>query len=694
MDEYRVGGGDRETASPLIGFELSANVAWNDTTTETPQLVLDLANDYTLNVTPASGISDWPSFCNDNPLPTWISFAQLVAPAACSLGKASLPALNLLLTTNLLFPGQHVFKGHNVLSETDQSPTGMALPRDVILTGMLSPPSTTQIVNSVTRLQTLSVMPTKAQTNDTASPADSLEKFKDELWNSADTALLFAIANAGKADSKTTITSLLASKGYGDLTPDHLLAGMGLTARNVLGQSTQTNATPETAPPLDIDLRYFGGIYKVTSPAADAGKLVLIDPFKKSIRILGVDTVPTQQIDKTSGRRTNEFVSTVQGKEYHLLVKTEVDPSTGDITKSLGGSVHGDATETFAAEWKDIDTTDTAVIQLTFSDAGNEDLVSAANLEDLGSWRDKFFSVISLLCCCCGSGQHAGEQAAAEAEPEAPRAPLIRREISQQSAAQLDRSMARLRALQRQVLTQEALEIDQQAMDASYQPRHEAVRAQVTDVDLTGAVEAVDASARGYDAGIAENPVFQRSIQQSRDLAINAHERLLNERIPESDAGQIEQAVEDADIASPAESRAWMASAASAASNDWAEERFAKDGVASHETAGFLITTLSQRFAAQVDDIKEMIQGDQGRLDNLKGNMEKINSDIADAERDGKVDEVEKLKKELADRTAEAKEVQDRIDQATAESEEARERSGQAEEHSKEYPEEKEPGPD
>lgn len=50
-------------------------------------------------------------------------------------------ALDYFLTTNLLFPGKHVFRSHHPVVEDEKEKKGLGVPRDLILTGDIISPS-------------------------------------------------------------------------------------------------------------------------------------------------------------------------------------------------------------------------------------------------------------------------------------------------------------------------------------------------------------------------------------------------------------------------------------------------------------------------------------------------------------------------------------------------------------------------
>ena len=61
--------------------------------------------------------------------------------------QLTLKALDYFMVTNLLFPGQHIFQAHSPVADSSKS-TGLAAPRDIILTGDISTFSNAPMISS------------------------------------------------------------------------------------------------------------------------------------------------------------------------------------------------------------------------------------------------------------------------------------------------------------------------------------------------------------------------------------------------------------------------------------------------------------------------------------------------------------------------------------------------------------------
>lgn len=698
-------GTNTNSAEVKMGFQLTGSVSWGDTTTENPSLGLTIAQQFTANNTVNTDIGFWASLCGQGSYPPYVKLSDLSAPVDVNLGRTALPSLDILLTTNLIFPGQHVFIGHKVLAESDQSDTGMAVPRDVVLTGSLASSLSAKHTARVNHLRALRPSSLGAASVSSETQNELLEEFKNDVWNSDDLSLFFAVSKACTSDDKMAMTNMLASKGFGDLTPELLLSGMGLDLGQLLDGDTGLKDKAISSKS-DIDLRYFGGLYSITSPSADAGKLILINPFTKTIKMMGVDVSPVQQVDPDTGRKTNEFVLTAAGKEYHIFVEAAVDGDKGTITPSLSGKISGDKIDAFAADWKEVivvDPSNDQTSQRTGPDGTNRDkygLSSFGNL--LKDGQDEsliladpnkppgwFFRLISLICCCCPCAKHAAVKKGTELQPQSKNA------AASESNARLVENDAQAHALsiveerQSESFRDQSEENNRQARETTFDSRMSSIDTVTEDLSDQTIREILDAMDEGEDS-VWNHEAFQRNVKDSIEITRNRQMTLAMEQIAIGFARDLEDQLESVGLSHQADYIDWAEQTLDLITEKSVDASFAEGSQAVLELVNAMGTSIAQRRQGETDSLEDIISQEEASSESLKKDVTEAEKSLEEAiENKESAEEIESLEKTLEDLREKEKTQEEKINKDKSDSEEKRNESKEAREHADKYPEEK-----
>ena len=119
-----------------LEFTWTAKGSWKDLSDDSHPNRLGLAwtkdTNWRIN-TAAQPRAWWQWFCNGNPNSVPEHFKNLQVPGPDV--DLTMDSLDYFLTTNLLYPGKHVFQVDTPSS--DSTAKGLALPRDLILTGTI-----------------------------------------------------------------------------------------------------------------------------------------------------------------------------------------------------------------------------------------------------------------------------------------------------------------------------------------------------------------------------------------------------------------------------------------------------------------------------------------------------------------------------------------------------------------------------
>ena len=119
-----------------LEFTWTAKGSWKDLSDDSHpnRLGLEWTKDTNWKInTAAQPRAWWQWFCHGNPnsVPEYFKNLQVPGPDV----DLTMDSLDYFLTTNLLYPGKHVFQADTPSS--DSTAKGLALPRDLILTGTI-----------------------------------------------------------------------------------------------------------------------------------------------------------------------------------------------------------------------------------------------------------------------------------------------------------------------------------------------------------------------------------------------------------------------------------------------------------------------------------------------------------------------------------------------------------------------------
>ncbi|KKY25178.1 hypothetical protein UCRPC4_g01984 [Phaeomoniella chlamydospora] len=350
--ETRPKGGVRhhEEGQCDVVFDFKGYGQWADKSTASRPNMLGLKFNFDSlvhsTITPVkmdSGFQKWWSGFSNKVPP---GYENLTAPAPNM--DLELAPLDYFLTTNLLFPGQHIFQADPPVAASDSSNTGIATPRDTILTGKLvthaesKQLNATQMANFAAHIQTsdrhaetsADLLGTEldASTDDSVA-GKGWASFREDIMSFPKTNLLTDIIHTFSSSENIDerLKQLLARYGYSDLEEFDFFSLLGTSVDRVFSRvqdeeaevvpngdnSTDNNSTgnavelsgtplkePDVPPEESIDIRTFGGVYIIEEPAEDAGKRLFIDPVTSKIGFSGRTTTPTQNFDKDSGKVT------------------------------------------------------------------------------------------------------------------------------------------------------------------------------------------------------------------------------------------------------------------------------------------------------------------------------------------------------------------------------------------------------
>lgn len=233
-------------------------------------------------------------------------------PAAPAL-DLTLKPLDYFLTTNLLLPGQHVF--HADAPAFQSKTSGIAIPRDAILTGRVAPNQGTataaHLAVQTHRLSLPGAAPeavfSHMESNTNTKPRATLDDFKAALLGFPSNNLMGEFvqlidqvkAGAGADEPFAPMLSLLDKHGFRHLAEDGSLMELWGTSLDALYGEGEP-AAPEGA--TSVDLRLYAGYYIVDQPADDQGEQFYVHSHTGAVRMRGKDVTPQQTYDAEKKR--------------------------------------------------------------------------------------------------------------------------------------------------------------------------------------------------------------------------------------------------------------------------------------------------------------------------------------------------------------------------------------------------------
>jgi len=245
-------------------------------------------------------------------------------------------AMDYFLTTNILLPGQYVFKADNPVAPSGQADHGLAMPRDTILTGKINMDSTAAAIrdaNLKAHANLLGDPPGPKTSKDflndlVASPP---KRFLFDLWNAA---------NSGDPDAGQKGWDILKANGYSGLTADGLMNLFQMASDSAWKQFLDPANKPEKLTSAPFDLRAFGGTYQIRSPGDDEGTILKVNSHAGAIMYEGTSSSPTITHDESSGTTWVQFHS--RNRQFKITFDAFFDPVTALLTGSFRGTVTGE----------------------------------------------------------------------------------------------------------------------------------------------------------------------------------------------------------------------------------------------------------------------------------------------------------------------------------------------------------------
>ncbi|EWY79788.1 hypothetical protein FOYG_17078 [Fusarium oxysporum NRRL 32931] len=266
--------------------------------------------------------------------------------------------MDYFLTTNLILPGQYVFKADNPVAMSSTSDHGLATPRDTILTAQMNMDAAAAAIRNANLRKANFLM----KSSKVATGLKTVQGLFDELRVQPPKAILGDLVNALRStdtDADKKCLDLLKSYGYGALTEDNFMAVVQQTSDSAwaqlqsLGHLHKTRhrlAAPVSKDP--IDLRYFGGKYIIHSPAAYQGTILKVNPRTAEITYKGATGVPAISVDDATGLTWFQFSR--GDLEFKISFQALFTPSTRVFTAILKGTVTTEGNdEVFQGELSD-----------------------------------------------------------------------------------------------------------------------------------------------------------------------------------------------------------------------------------------------------------------------------------------------------------------------------------------------------
>jgi hypothetical protein len=256
---------------------------------------------------------------------SWRDLKVTPAPINLTFGT-----LDYFLTTNLLFPGVHVFT-------PDLPSTGLKVPRDTLLSGKLHRPSWADGPLS----PDVVIQP--------PPPAATLSSLLDLLMAPAGGPILGDLMNAlgTQGDPLVSMQAFFTKYNIEDWNGDELSPITGVVYSNSL-EATTTPTGSDTAPTSSdttltpaFDVRLYGAMYTITAPSDLTAGGLLVNPQNGNITVQGVETAPTISTS-TDGVTTVTVLAA--GYTFAIVFSSAPNPSTGIFVLSFSGTVASSST--------------------------------------------------------------------------------------------------------------------------------------------------------------------------------------------------------------------------------------------------------------------------------------------------------------------------------------------------------------
>lgn len=346
------GGGTDEDGHVNIKYHLDITGAWTATDDEI-DITWPMPKKFTQIDMKAESPGFWQYVCGGREaVPDLYANANPDVPGI----TLSFNPLNYFFTTNLILPGQHIFKA-------DTPSTGLAVPRDLILTGKTKelPPKPKDNGHALFANFNASFVQPGLSTTSTGLDETGKKSAADFISDLTDPStglfggLLAAAADKDQTESKSLET--LESKGYGSVDLEEYLSLLNIKESDLFSSAgppvvtvmyagadttpadsttaTESDAvgdadpaTPATTVP--FDLRAYAGIYSVDGSPTQQ---LVVNPQSGNITIDGIESKPTISLDN---QQRSVVTWTAGSKTYAITFTSSV--VNGQFTGSYSGT--------------------------------------------------------------------------------------------------------------------------------------------------------------------------------------------------------------------------------------------------------------------------------------------------------------------------------------------------------------------
>ncbi|GIJ92156.1 hypothetical protein Asppvi_011132 [Aspergillus pseudoviridinutans] len=326
--------GSTRGASGSADFTLSlqANGTWSNPNRDSSNRLLlsvPLPATLTMNTSNVSGAAFGMAYPSP---PSSLTNLQIKTPTA-SMDSVS---LDYFLTTNLLFPDQHVF-------DANEAPGSIWHPRDTLLTGKVTQQTpTTRATRLKTLVEDLKRTKSRSETHKLESkdtegvqttPPTFQDLKNDILSLKPSTFLGSAIAAlAAESDPDAAFETVLVKHNYDSLSGDEFGEATGIYSRD----PARTGNKSLSLGSQQFDIRYFGAFYDITAPESMRNTSMVVDPHSGNIKMNETEAVTSSSV----GQDGKAHVTwTLLGNSYDVVFISTAVKDTASFTLSFEGTV-------------------------------------------------------------------------------------------------------------------------------------------------------------------------------------------------------------------------------------------------------------------------------------------------------------------------------------------------------------------
>ncbi|KAF7168665.1 hypothetical protein CNMCM5623_001605 [Aspergillus felis] len=313
-------------------LSLEANGTWSNPNRDSSNRLLlsvSLPATLTMNTSNIKGGNFGMAFPQP---PSSLTNLQIKTPTA-SMDSVS---LDYFLTTNLLFPDQHVF-------DANEAPGSIWHPRDTLLTGKVTQQtSTTRATRLKTLVDDLKRTKTPRETHQLESkdpkgvqttPPTFQDLKNDILSLKPSTFLGGAIAAlAAESDPDAAFETVLVKHNYDSLSGDEFGEVTGIYSRD----SARTANKSLSLGSQPFDIRYFGAFYDITAPESMSKASMVVDPHSGNIIMNETEAVTSSSVGEDG---KTHVTWTLLGNSYDVVFISTAVKDTASFTLSFEGTV-------------------------------------------------------------------------------------------------------------------------------------------------------------------------------------------------------------------------------------------------------------------------------------------------------------------------------------------------------------------